>query len=126
MKDYTNKNLKQFKTINDANLTSCIISHEQGNCKQTNVDNKVLFLEEIDKALKDRSQSLCSESIEIESNDQLRKDFENKYGEMSDQEFFECKQNLFGFFVLLDDIAQEQETKKVKANEEIGDSNVDN
>ena len=87
--------------------------------------NKYSFLEEIEKALKDGTQSLCSESLEIESNDQLRKDFEKKYGKMEHQEFFKCKQNLFGFFALLDDIAQEQEIKKFKANEVAEGKNVD-
>ena len=52
------------------------------------------------------------EKINIKSNDTLREFFENQSGKMSDQEFFQCKQNLFGFFALLDDIALEQETKK--------------
>lgn len=52
------------------------------------------------------------EKINIKSNDTLREFFENQSGKMSDQEFFQCKQNLFGFFALLDDIALEQQTKK--------------
>jgi hypothetical protein len=74
-------------------------------------------LEEIEKALTDGTQSLCSQNIEVKSNDPLREDFEKQYGKMSDQEFFECKQNLFGLFALLDDIDQEQEAKKAKKQE---------
>jgi len=70
----------------------------------------------------DVEESLCS----VNSNDFLQATLEKQYSIISDQEFFECKQNLFGFFALLDDIAQEQETKKLEANEEIGGSNVDN
>ncbi len=65
---------------------------------------------------------LCSKN----SNDSLRTSLEKQYGKMNEQEFFECKQNLFNFFALLDDISQEQETKQLKEKEEVGGSNVDN
>lgn len=52
------------------------------------------------------------EKIGIKGDDPLREFFEKQSGKMNDQEFFQCKQNLFGLFALLDDINLEQETKK--------------
>jgi hypothetical protein len=70
-------------------------------------------IEEIDAAISNETQPMRSEDLKT---DPLREDFERKYGKMTDQEFFEAKQNLFGFFSLLDDISQELEAKKAKEN----------
>lgn len=87
--------------------------------KQQNQDSLMLNSYEL---VGDVEESLCS----VNSHDSFREYFDKQYGKMDDQEFFECKQNLFGFFALLDDIAQEQEIKKVKENAEIEGSNVHN
>lgn len=87
--------------------------------KQQNQDSLMLNSYEL---VGDVEESLCSAN----SHDSFREYFEKKYGKMNDQEFFECKQNLFNFFALLDDISQEQETKQLKEKEEVGGSNVDN
>ena len=87
--------------------------------KQQNQDSLVVNSYEL---VCDVVESLCS----VNSDDFLRATLEKQYGIISDQEFFECKQNLFGFFALLDDITLEQETKKAKTNELVGGKNVIN
>jgi hypothetical protein len=89
-------------------------------------NRKFPLFEEIQNALENGAQSLCIEIPEIASSDQLRDDFEKQYGKMSEQEYFECKQNLFCLFALLDDIYQEQENIKAQEIDDRGGNDVNN
>jgi len=79
----------------------------------------LIISDKTQKSLQSGAVYLCEEINNINT-DNLRKIAEEQYGTLTEQEFFEYKQNLIGFFSLLYDIQEEIDNKQNTQVEERG------